>query len=251
MIRINGATIDETAIAAEMQFHPAASHETAQQKAALALALRRLLLDEAERLGIAAEGDDATIGTLLRSELRLPVADEGACRRYYEANRSRFSSADLYEGAHILIAAAPDDAESRAAARRRAEELLSRILVAPKSFAALAAEHSACPSGKNGGRLGQLERGDTIDELETFLFNLAEGEICPRPIETRYGFHLIRLDRKLAGRELPFDAVKDEIAAYLMAMVERRAVAQYLRILAGRAHIEGIDLDQAETPLVQ
>ncbi|WP_143272521.1 peptidylprolyl isomerase, partial [Brachyspira hyodysenteriae] len=69
--------------------------------------------------------------------------------------------------------------------------------------------------------------------------------------ETRYGFHVIRLDRRVAGRSLPFERVRDRIAGYLATSVGTRAVAQYISILAGRAQISGISFGAASSPLVQ
>ena len=68
----------------------------------------------------------------------------------------------------------------------------------------------------------------------------------PQPVATRYGVHIIRLDRRHAGRDLPFELVADRIAEYLHERVERRATAQYIARLVSAARIEGIDLAGAE-----
>ena len=70
-------------------------------------------------------------------------------------------------------------------------------------------------------------------------------------METRYGVHLIRLTRRIDGRQLPFEAVRDRIAAYLTEHVNRQATAQYVSLLVGRADIEGIAVDGSSSPLVQ
>ena len=66
------------------------------------------------------------------------------------------------------------------------------------------------------------------------------------PVETRYGFHIIRLDRRIDGRELPFEVVADRIADYLTENVERRAIAQYIARLASLASIEGVAIANAD-----
>jgi peptidyl-prolyl cis-trans isomerase C len=258
-ILVNDIEIPEAAVAAELQYHPAPSLDAARDAAARALVIRELLLQEAARLGIVPDsGDDpeegveeALVRTLLARAVTTPEADEATCRRFYEANSRRFRSPDMYEGAHILFPAAPEDEPAREAAAARAQQALRDILADPTSFAARARELSACPSGANGGSLGQLTRGDTVPEFETFLFNLEEGQICPVPVATRYGIHIVRLDRKIAGRALPFETVQAEIAAYLQDHAWRRGVSQYLKILAGRASIAGIAIAGSETPLVQ
>lgn len=248
-IAINDIEIPEAAILAEMQYHPAASPEAAQQQAALALAIRELLMQEAGRQGLAT--DDEGMDALLRREVRVPDADEASCRRYFEGNRRRFRSPDMVEAQHILIAAAPDDVEARATAAEKAARLLSEVEREPSRLADLAREHSDCPSASSGGHLGQLTRGSTVAEFETFLFSLDEGEICARPVESRYGFHVVRLLRRVEGRDLPFEHVQERIREYLQEAAWRRGVSQYIRLLAGGARIEGVDLEPSLSPLVQ
>jgi peptidyl-prolyl cis-trans isomerase C len=252
MISINGTPIPEQAIAAEMQFHPAPTREQAWNEAATALAIRALLLDEAARLGVReTDGEEATTRALLAREVHVPQPDDAACRRYHAANRARFRSPDVYEVAHILFAAPPDDATARARAKVQAEALLAILCEAPQRFADLAREHSACPSAANGGRLGQQSRGDLVPEIETFVMALEEGQICPTPVSSRYGIHVLRLDRRVMGAELPYEVIAETVALRMATQTWQRAVSQYLRILAGRARIEGLALDGATTPLVQ
>lgn len=248
-IIVNGVSIPDAIVFAEMQHHPARTTEAAQRCAAEALVIREVLRQRARAKGLG-DRDDA-VDALLAQEIVLPEPDEETCRRYYENNRARFRSPDLLEVEHILIAADPEDQAEREAAREKAKLLIGRIETAPDSFAALAAEHSACPSKANGGHLGQVTRGSTVPEFETFLFSLDEGELCAEPVPSRYGFHVVRLLRRAYGRELPFESVKDRIAGYLGESVWRRAVRQYIQIALGAARIEGIDMAAASTPLVQ
>jgi peptidyl-prolyl cis-trans isomerase C len=116
----------------------------------------------------------------------------------------------------------------------------------PEQFADMARTHSACSSASQGGKLGQITAGQTTSEFEQALFALEPGAISPEPFATRYGFHIVRLDRKHEGRELPFELVADRIAEYLEESVQRLALAQYIARLAAAARIEGIDLAAAE-----
>ena len=75
------------------------------------------------------------------------------------------------------------------------------------------------------------------------------GEIAG--IETRYGFHVVRLDRYATGQLLPFELVRERIADYLSERVRRRALAQYVAVLAGRAEISGASFAATDSPLVQ
>lgn len=249
-IAINGIEIGDEAIAAEMQYHPADSLDDARRQAAEALVIREVLLQEAARQGIEGTTPEETIERLLEAAVVTPEPDEATCRRYFDNNRRKFRSPDLYEAQHILLAAAPDDEEARAAAKHKAQTLLDRIETAPESFEDLAREHSACPSSASGGHLGQVTRGSTIPEFETFLCSLEDGELCSAPVETRYGYHIVRLLRRIPGRDLPFEAARERIADYLREHVWRTAVRQYIAILAGQMAIEGAEIGAA-SPLVQ
>lgn len=249
-LAVNGIVIPDDAVHAEMQYHPAADLDAARRAAAEALVVRRLLIDEARRQGLPGD-DDALIAALIEEEVSVPDPDETTCRRYFEANRKRFRSPDLFEAQHILIAAAPDDDEARVAGRARARELIATLERDPAAFGRLAREHSACSSRTADGHLGQVTRGSTVPEFETFLFSLDEGEICAEPVESRYGLHVVRLIKRVLGRDLPFEAARPRVAEFLRDRAWRTALRQYIAVLAGQAEIEGVEIERATSPLVQ
>ena len=142
----------------------------------------------------------------------------------------------------MLLAERQDDATAWDAARHAAAALIATLEAQPHQFAALAQQHSACPSAQAGGNLGQIGPGDTTPEFEAALVKLAPGETTREPVETRYGFHIIRLERRIDGRQLPFELVRERIAAYLMERTRRMASAQYVARLAAAADVSGISL---------
>ncbi|HEY7608623.1 MAG TPA: peptidylprolyl isomerase [Alphaproteobacteria bacterium] len=248
-IRVNEVEIAAAAVAAEMQYHPAASAEAAQRAAAEALVVRELLRQEARAQGF---GDgEAAVEELLAEAVTTPEPDEESCRRYYENNKRRFRSPDLVQAQHILIAAPPDDDEERARTKAKAEQLARLVAADPAAFGALAREHSDCPSKTNDGHLGQIGRGSLVSELESYVFAMRAGETCPVPVPSRYGWHVVRVLERAEGRALPYENVRQRIADYLAEASWRRAVSQYILLLAGRAAIEGIALRAADSPLVQ
>lgn len=257
-VRVNGVQIPRDVIAREVQYHPARNPAESLKAAALALVVRELLLQEARRLQVGAEplsdaagrcetAEEAAVRALVEREVQTPTADAATCRRYYEQNRQSFRSPDIFEAAHILFAASKADAQTYAQARAAAESTLAVLTEHPERFAELARAHSDCSSGLQGGNLGQITEGQTTPEFEHALFALAPGSIAPEPVATRYGFHIVRLDRKHEGRDLPFELVADRIAEYLQETVQRRALAQYIARLATAARIEGVDLASAES----
>ena len=261
-VSVNGREIPRAAIAQEAQFHPAASLIEARRQAAMALVIRQLLLDEAARLGVEAaparddDGreetpEEALIRRLIEQQVAVPSATPDECRRYYEANQARFRSPDLHLAAHILLACDPRDGAARAVARTEAARLIGLLRTQPERFADLARAHSDCPSAGVGGALGQIGPGQTVPEFERALATLPVGVIAPSPVETRYGVHVVRLDRRVEGAVLPFDLVAAPIAAFLDERVRQVASRHYVQRLAAAAVIEGVALAGADSPLVQ
>lgn len=261
-VSVNGVAIASADIARETQHHGSSDPDQAWDLATRALAIRELLSQEADRLGIVAEpiaDEDGRVETeqealyrqLIDKEVVVPSADEETCQRYYERNIKRFRTPDLCEAAHILLAAAPGDEAARTHARETARALIAALRQRPQDFAALATQHSACPSAGQGGTLGQLSPGQTVPEFDAALGFMTPGAVHPEPVETRYGVHVVRLDRRIEGRALPFEMVRARIAEYLDEMVRRRALQQYVSVLAGRAVVTGVDLAPAAGPLVQ
>lgn len=261
IVSVNDTVIASADIAREVQNQEGISPVVAWDAAMRALVVRALLAQRAQALGLVAaprsEGglreteEEALIRMLLEAEVTTPSAEEADCRRYYQSNLARFRSPDLYEPLHILFKAAREDAAAYAQAVVQAEVVLAEVTEAPQLFEAIAKALSGCPSSNEGGRLGQVAAGDTTAEFEAALRILEPGQICPEVVRTRYGVHVVRLDRKVAGAVLPFEQVHERIAAYLEASSSRRAVAQYVALLAGQARISGFDIAGATSPLVQ
>jgi peptidyl-prolyl cis-trans isomerase C len=257
VVSVNGAVIAREAIAREIQNHSADSPLAAWQQAARALVVRELLLQEAERLGVVAEpatdeagrretDEEALIRALVEREVVTLEPDESECRRVYNRHPSRFRSPDIYETAHILFAGRSDDPNASANARAQAKAVANELRLHPERFSDLAKLYSACPSGAHGGNLGQVTADQTTPEFEQALFGMEVGQISEQPVATRYGFHIVRLDRKIEGRQLPFELVADRIADYLREAVLRRATAQYIARLVSRASITGVAIEGAE-----
>ncbi len=250
-IALNGVEITEAAILEEMAHHPGAP--SPRDAAAHALAIRELLLQRARSLGLEpADGedtDDAVIDALIAREVRIPEPTDSECLRYYEGHREQFRSGDLVEASHILFAVTPN--APLAAIRARAEAALKELLAEPGRFADLAAKLSNCPSGAQGGNLGQLGRGDTVPEFEAALLESKAVGVLPRLVNTRHGFHIVLVNRRIESTQVPFEPVARRIAEYLSDSVRRKALQQYIRLLAAQAEISGVDFDAADSPLLQ
>ena len=248
-IAVNGVDIDDSAIEAEIGHHKAADNPL--REAVHEVVLRQVLLQEAARLGVGAQGDsdDDRIEALFVREVTVPQADEEARLRFYQSQAERYRSGDLVEARHILFQVTP--AAPLELLRQTAELILAELQARPERFDELARQYSNCPSGAVGGSLGQLARGQCVPEFDELLFRLRQGELAGRLLETRFGLHIVQAQRRIDGKVIPFETVRAQIADELQRQAWQRALHQYLHILVGRSGIEGVDLEGASSPLVQ
>ena len=250
-VRVNGVEIDPEEIAREIQHHPAPDAETAWIEAARALAVRELLLQEARRLDLEAEPeedeagrteaeDDALVRALLEQAVAPAEPGEEECRRYYEANEARFRTPDLFEAAHILIEPESDDVESWRAAEQQARQIISDVGHDAAAFAGAARTMSGCASAQQDGSLGQVRRGELVPAIQHALEALEDGETGREPVRSRFGWHVLRLQRRLPGRIIPFEMAKEKIADMLEARSWSVQSARYVAALAAEASVEGV-----------
>ena len=253
-IYINGVNITEADILQEMQYHPATDQRNAMIVAAESLIITELFRQCCLELGLIQTDDkhteDELCEMLVDKEVDIPRTSDAECERYYEANQERFCTSPLLEVDHILIAADKEDLDQRAEAKELADGLLEQIKTKPHSFAEMAQKHSMCPSKEHGGSLGQISKGQTVPEFEKVLFLSPKG-LVPSTIESRYGFHIANIHRKVEGQQLPFEHVENKIKVYLDEKVRRKAVAQYIELLIAEADIKGFEFDVTSSPLVQ
>ena len=203
--------------------------------------------------GVISEQASLAIEKLLADQLQVPVADEQACQRYYEANPARFESGERVTMRHILFAVTPG--VDVAALRQRAEACLIDLRCESPGesdrFSQVAAELSNCPSGAEGGRLGCLQQADCAAEFAREIFGQSEVGVLPRLIHSRFGFHVVEVLRRDAGTVPPYDQVRAAVDQALHRQGFATALRQYLQVLAGEARIVGVDLDSGTGMLVQ
>ena len=139
--------------------------------------------------------------------------DPAEVRQAYDANLRKYGKAEERQASHILIAVKPDaKPEEKAAAKKKAEEIAAEAKKNPGQFAELARKYSQDPgSAGQGGDLGFFARdGSMVKPFEDAVFSMKPGEIAG-PIETNFGFHIIKLTAVHPAKVQSFDEVKAQI----------------------------------------
>ncbi len=145
----------------------------------------------------------------------IKVSDDEV-KAYYEAHKDELQAGETVNASHILV----DSAE-------RANELLTAIQSGEITFEDAARENSSCPSSAQGGSLGDFERGQMVPEFDQAVFDMAEGEVRG-PVQTQFGYHLIRLNKKQGAQPLDYQAIKNELQAQVLR--ERQQAAYQSKI---------------------
>lgn len=169
----------------------------------------------------------------IKSQIQVPDL-AGAARDYYDGHRDQFRSPSRARLSHILFKddpAAP--AEGASGLRQRAESGYSDIrrrLEAGESFAALAREYSQDKgTAARGGALGDWTTGENLDQrFAAAAFALEPGQVSAL-VETRFGFHIIRMDERTPATTLPYEQVRAEILKNLRDDYLARQLAEALQ----------------------
>ena len=202
--------------------------------------------------GTTSEAAAAAIEKLLERELQVPDPSEEACRRYHEAHPTAHLQGERVQLRHVLFAVTPGVDVKQL--RLRAEALLLELRCADDggaTFKAAAQKWSNCPSGAQGGELGWLTRADCAPEFAREVFGGAEIGVLSRLAHSRFGLHVVEVVAREAGERPSFEQVRGAVELSLRQQTWMNALRQYLQLLAGAATLEGVDIEGAETPLVQ
>ena len=153
--------------------------------------------------------------------------DADETRKYFEEQKDGFGRPEERQASHILISVATtaSDAE-KAAARAKAEQLLAQIKQTPKIFADLARQQSQDPgSAVKGGDLGFFGRGMMVKSFEDAVFQMKLEEVRG-PIQTDFGFHIIKLSAIKLGVAVNFDDVKHQAEQELKKQKAEKAFGE-------------------------
>jgi peptidyl-prolyl cis-trans isomerase D len=142
------------------------------------------------------------------------VLTDADVRDAYDSAPERFAIPPTVEARHILIRVAPDAApEAAETAREKITDVL-KLTRDGKDFAELAKQYSEDSTREQGGALGAFRKEAMIQPFADVAFGLKPGEIS-EPVRTRFGWHLIKVEKVNEGRTRGFEEVAPEIANQL------------------------------------
>lgn len=251
---INGVALHEPGQALDADtLRERAWAELLRQRAVHLGRLPRVNVLVAPELGAA---EQQAIEAMTDDEVRAPEPTDEECRRYYEANKPHFIVGQALHVRHILFAVTPG--VNVHALTQRAEAALLDLIrkdVSAGRFEQLAAELSNCPSSAQGGDLGWVSPEDCAPELANELFYQTDSRwgmgVHPRLVHTRFGLHIIEVLGRRKGTLPAYEEVATGIRQRLQHQSRATALRQYMRLLVGQARVEGIELEGADSPLVQ
>ncbi len=141
------------------------------------------------------------------------VTDE-AIEKAYKTFVADTASREQVTAAHILVAT-KDEAKAIIAALNEGED-----------FAELAKSKSTGPSGPNGGSLGKFGRGQMVPAFENAAFKLADGKVTPQPVQTQFGWHVIKVESKEIAPAPTITAMRDQLVQTLSTQALGRVLEE-------------------------
>ena len=215
-------------------------------------------LSELEAAAGGAEGFDSRLSMMgvtrdeIRQEIELGIAIEklmeaksggggeptdAEMRTFYDENPQQFERPEQIQASHILFMVQEEATDAdKAAKRKEAEEALAQ-LKGGADFAAVATEHSDCPSSSKGGDLGYFGRGSMVPPFEEAAFALKPGEMSG-VVETRFGYHIIKVTDKAAAEKISYEDAKANIKQFLGGQGKQQAMSAVIEDLRAAADIE-------------
>ena len=190
------------------------------QKLLLLDATRNLYEREPEfKAELARVKEDLLINYAINKAVSGVRVTDAEAKEFFDANPEQFAGEKTVNASHILVA---DEAQ--------AAEILAKINAGEISFEDAAKEYSSCPSSAEGGCLGDFGHGQMVPEFDQACFSMAEGEIAG-PVQTQFGFHLIKLNKINEAEPMQFEQVKEQLKQSLMGEKQQNAYQSKLNQL--------------------
>lgn len=158
-------------------------------------------------------------------------------KTYYDDNPEMFKQPEQVKASHILIKVESGAAEAQKTEARKKIESVQQKVKSGDDFAQLAKEYSEGPSKTRGGDLGYFRRGQMVKPFEDAAFAMQKNEVSDI-VETRFGYHLIKVYDKKPGQTLAYADVKEKLTERIKQEEVEKQTTQYISQLKKEAKIE-------------
>ena len=155
----------------------------------------------------------------MREALKDITVSEEQIEAFYEVNQNQFKKGETVSAKHILV-----DTEEKC------NEVLAAITNGEKTFEDAAKECSTCPSGQKGGDLGEFGRGQMVPEFDKAAFEAEIGQVIG-PVQTQFGYHLIKVEAKNEAVVASLEEVKEPIRRNLLQQKQNQVYTEALNAL--------------------
>lgn len=160
--------------------------------------------------------------------------------KFYEENKQQFSKPEMVSASHILIGFEDEDDDAAKDAKlKKIKELRAKIAKGEITFEDAAKDNSTCPSSARGGSLGEFRRGQMVPAFEEVAFTQEIGDIS-EPVETDFGYHLIKVEEHSDAETVPLSEVEENIANFLKQRDRQQKIEAYIGKLREAADVEVI-----------
>ena len=171
------------------------------------------------------EKDLLTQVTVNKVLSEVTVTEEDA-KKYYEENKEMFKAKESVSAKHILV----DNEEL-------CSEVKAKVDNNELTFEEAATQYSSCPSKEQGGSLGEFGRGMMVPEFENAAFELEIG-VVSEPVQTQFGYHLIKVESKNGADAMSFEDVKQEIMAKLSQEAQEKKFMTVIKELENKFEVK-------------
>jgi parvulin-like peptidyl-prolyl isomerase len=169
------------------------------------------------------------IDKFIEQEIGEITVSEDEIRQYFEQNKQQFSEKERVHARHILV-------RSDSQAQQDIQEIEAQIEEGA-AFEEMAREYSEGPSAQRGGSLDTFPRGKMDPAFEEVAFNLEPGVVSD-PVETRFGYHLIKVESKYDSREADLESNRETIRQTLKQQKRQRQMQKLVQRLREESEIE-------------
>lgn len=153
------------------------------------------------------------------------TVDDSEAEAYFDAHPAQFQAGEQVKASHILV-------DSEEAAKKAAKEI-----AAGKAFSDAAREYSTCPSKEKGGDLGYFGKGQMVPEFERAAFGAQAGETVG-PVQTQFGYHLIRVEDKKQEEGVRFSDIKEQLKEKLLQQKKQEVYLKTVKELEVKYGVE-------------